>query len=283
MFRLSLGRLRTPPLAATILLVVIGRVYTARAQDEGVPVVPKDSPLIQTAKQQMIFDELRHERAERREAARGARKRATVRHGRKGAKAGEARDEDIAAGRLVTGARGGRGATPLGVKGTAVVPTNVELNDKTGDGVTAGQAEERHRLAVVVDRDEELAEEERDDREVVADEPPRGQGDEEAEADGRERDQRQDHPGRPVQPELRRGEHRVAVGAEAEEGRVAEVEQAGEADDDVEPEREQHVDKRVEADAEHVAVVGHERQHRGDDDERQEPGRSGNALRRVSH
>ena len=149
MFRLSLGRLRTPPLAATILLVVIGRVYTARAQDEGVPVVPKDSPLIQTAKQQMIFDELRHERAERREAARGARKRATVRHGRKGAKAGEARDEDIAAGRLVTGARGGRGATPLGVKGTAVVPTNVELNDKTGDGVTAGQAEER---SVIVGR-----------------------------------------------------------------------------------------------------------------------------------
>ena len=149
MFRLSLGRLRTPPLAATILLVVIGRVYTARAQDEGVPVVPKDSPLIQTAKQQMIFDELRHERAERREAARGARKRATVRHGRKGAKAGEARDEDVAAGRLVTGARGGRGATPLGVKGTAVVPTNVELNDKTGDGVTAGQAEER---SVIVGR-----------------------------------------------------------------------------------------------------------------------------------
>ena len=95
-----------------------------------------------------------------------------------------------------------------------------------GDVVVLGQAEERDRLAVVGDGDEELAEEERHDRQVVADEPPRGQRDDEAEAGGRERDEHEDRERRPVLVELRRGEHRVAVGAEAEEGGVAEVEQA---------------------------------------------------------
>ena len=41
-----------------------------------------------------------------------------------------------------------------------------------------------------------------------------------------------------MQAEMRRGEERVDVGADAEEGDVAEVEQAGEADHDVEPERQ---------------------------------------------
>ncbi len=70
------------------------------------------------------------------------------------------------------------------------------------------------------------------------------------------------------EPELRRREHRVAVGAEPEEGHVPEVEQPREPDDDVQPEREQHVDQRVEADPEHVAVVREERHAGGGDRER---------------
>ena len=50
--------------------------------------------------------------------------------------------------------------------------------------------------------------------------------------------------------ELVRGEQRVDVRAEAEERDVAEVEQARPADDDVQAEREQREDERVEADPE---------------------------------
>ena len=110
------------------------------------------------------------------------------------------------------------------------------------------------RFAVLVDGDEELPEEERHDREVVAEQAPRRQRDEEAEDRRRDDDDRDDRERVPVQPELRRGEHRVAVRAEAVEGDVAEVEQPGVADDDVQPEREQHVEQRVEADADDVVV-----------------------------
>ena len=41
-----------------------------------------------------------------------------------------------------------------------------------------------------------------------------------------------------------RAQHRRGVGTDGEEGDVAEVEQAGLADDDVEPEGHQHVDAR---------------------------------------
>ena len=50
-------------------------------------------------------------------------------------------------------------------------------------------------------------------------------------------------------------EQRIGVGADPEERDVAEVEQAAPADDDVEPEREQHEDDRVEGDAADVAAV----------------------------
>ena len=48
-----------------------------------------------------------------------------------------------------------------------------------------------------------------------------------------------------MQPELRAREHRVRVGADREERRVAQIEQAREADDHVEPEREDHEDACV--------------------------------------
>ena len=44
-----------------------------------------------------------------------------------------------------------------------------------------------------------------------------------------------------------RGEQRVGIGADRVEGDVAEVEQAGEADDDVQPPAEHHVDQDLDA------------------------------------
>ena len=122
--------------------------------------------------------------------------------------------------------------------------------------------------AVLEHGHEQLAEEERDDREVVADQTSRRQRDEEAEDRRRGDRDRHDDQRVPVQAELRRREHRVHVRAEAEERDVAEVEQSRVADDDVQAEAEQHVEHRVEADADDVAVGGERGQQRRRDPER---------------
>ena len=119
--------------------------------------------------------------------------------------------------------------------------------------------------------EEELEKEERDDREVVAGEASRRQADEEADDradhdDERDRDER-----RQVDAVVIRAEQRIGVGADAEEGDVAEVEQAAPADDDVEAEREQHVDGDVERHPAHVAAVGHHRHEAEQRDERRQP------------
>ena len=120
-------------------------------------------------------------------------------------------------------------------------------------------------VAVRGEREEDLEEEERDDGEVVTAQPARRQPDQEAAGrpdDDHERDD--DERGR-VDAELVRAEHRVRVRADAVEGHEAEVEQAAPADDDVETERQQHVEHRVERDAVHVGAVRdgrHERERR---------------------
>jgi hypothetical protein len=72
-----------------------------------------------------------------------------------------------------------------------------------------------------------------------------------------------------VDAEVVGGEEREAVGAEAVEGDVAEVEQPGPADRDVQPEREQHEEERVDRDLHQVARVDEEGQER--DRQGQEP------------
>src|SRR5436853_7228937 len=97
---------------------------------------------------------------------------------------------------------------------------------------------------------DDLAESERDDREVVA---PHAQG-RRADRDAEERrDRGRDpdaHPEAPCVPVERRAEDRRvqephAVGSDREERGVAEVEEARVADHDVETEREEHVDHPV--------------------------------------
>ena len=120
------------------------------------------------------------------------------------------------------------------------------------------------------EREERLAEEERDDREVVPDQPARGQPDSSPSRTVAGTTIDRDHELPASAGRTCRTEHRVDVRAEAEEGDVAEVEQPGAADDDVQPEREQHVDQRVEADPQDVVVAVDERQQRGGDDDQAE-------------
>ena len=118
--------------------------------------------------------------------------------------------------------------------------------------------------------DEDLREEQGDDREVVADQAPRRQAEHEPEQRRRDHDDHDRHLGGPVDAELLGGEDRVGVRAEAVEGDVAEVEQAGVAHDDVEAERQQTEEDGVDRDADDVVRVGHERHERGQaDDDRQ--------------
>ena len=79
-------------------------------------------------------------------------------------------------------------------------------------------------------------------------------------------------------------EQRVGVGADRVEGDVAEVEQAGEADHDVQAPAEHDVDQHGGGDVDHIAVG--ERQERQDEGEDQAgggepPGLRGDARRRA--
>ena len=106
------------------------------------------------------------------------------------------------------------------------------------------------RARQVVEEDaHDLAEAERDDGKVVAAQLERRRAEQHAEQRGDRRADRQDDPERQVQIEVRAGEQRIGVGADGVERDVAEIEQAGEADDDVQAEREQHVEDGVVGDA----------------------------------
>ena len=117
-----------------------------------------------------------------------------------------------------------------------------------GPPVRSTSPKRKRAVRVVHEDDEDLAEEERHDREVVAEQPPRRQ----PERAGRAAPSPTTTIGIASSagqwmPNLVRREERVRVRAEAVERDVAEVEQAGEADDDVQAEREQRVDEREEA------------------------------------
>ncbi len=112
---------------------------------------------------------------------------------------------------------------------------------------------------------DDLAEGERDDREVVAAQPQHREPEQDAPERGEHAGDRQQHPERP-RPELVEidgeerifrhegderqavlGEQRERIGADRVEGDVAEVEQAGEADHDIEAPAEHHVDQDLDA------------------------------------
>src|SRR2546430_10710013 len=85
----------------------------------------------------------------------------------------------------------------------------------------------------VVDEDHEgLQEEERHDREVVAEQAPGSEPEQEPEERGRDGDDRDRDLGLQVVARMAAGHDPVEVGAEAEEGDVAEIEQPRETDDE---------------------------------------------------
>ena len=92
---------------------------------------------------------------------------------------------------------------------------------------------------------DDLAEGERHDRQIVAAEPQHREAEHDA-PEARQGCRRGAAGSRTRQAEMR-GEQRIGIGADGIEGDVAEIEQAGEADDDVEAPAEHHVDQDLDA------------------------------------
>ena len=121
-------------------------------------------------------------------------------------------------------------------------PADAERIDQVDPLRPVGEVDRR--IQVVEEDPDDLAEAERDDRQVVAAQLQGRSAEQHAEQAGDPRADRQDHPERQVDPELRRGQQRVGIRADGVESDVAQVEEPGEADDDVEPERKHRVDHR---------------------------------------
>lgn len=145
------------------------------------------------------------------------------------------------------------------VGGTEVEPEDVEVRDH-GDAVGAVGDVGSGGAVQVVDGDaEDLSEAQGHDGEVVAAQSQGGGADEDAE------DERRGHAGEHGGPEgeldageageLGAGDEGRGVGADAEEGDVSEVEESGEADDDVEAEGDGADDEDAHADVGVVLVV----------------------------
>jgi len=114
--------------------------------------------------------------------------------------------------------------------------------DRIDAGDTLGAVGDVYRgIQVVHENAHDFAKAQRHDRQVIAAQAQRRRAEHDAEAAGDQRPQRQDGPYRPVQAEMRRCEQRIDVGADGIEGDVAEIEQAGKADHDVEAQRQHDI------------------------------------------
>ena len=148
-----------------------------------------------------------------------------------------------------------------------VVRVDVQQPERAAGDVVAEDA-----VAVRGQRLEELQEEQRHDREVVARQATGRQPDQQPGHRADRDDQRDGDDRREMDPELVRVEEGVEVRADPVEGDVAEIEQAAPPDDDVEPEREQHVEDGLERDEADVAARLERRQQREGRDEQRQPG-----------
>ena len=149
-------------------------------------------------------------------------------------------------------------------RGLAFLRAAVEREAEEARARDVGQAVGAAGDLVPVEQDDadDLAEAQRDDGQVVAAQAQDGKAQHDAEARGEQAGQRQAGP--EAQPEGLR-EQGVGVGADGVEGDVAEVEQAGEADHDVQAPAEHDVDQDGGGDVDDVAVgERQERQHQGE-------------------
>ena len=135
------------------------------------------------------------------------------------------------------------------------MPKKVGPRDAADSGVAVG---DRH----PVDQDEanDLAEGERDDGEIIAAQPQHGKAEHQA-------PQRREHAGKRQEREEGEaeflGDQRIGIGSDRVEGDIAEIEQPGQADDDVEAEAQHHIDQNLDAeiiDPFHRALRARQRQ-----------------------
>ena len=116
---------------------------------------------------------------------------------------------------------------------------------------------------------DDLAEGERDDGEIVAAQPQHRKAEQDAPERGEDAGERQADPERQLEV---RGEQRVGIGADRVERDVAEIEQAGEADHDVEAPAEHHIGQDEDAEIEQVAVVIEQHRHQQREDQQRRRG-----------
>jgi hypothetical protein len=123
--------------AAMVALVATYAPRSATAQDTG-PIYLRGNQAVQDDRIQLLREEFRERQKEIREQTERAKhaKHAKQAHGRK---AEQSTTNDDYAGRSASLARS---ASPFGIDRILVAPTNVKANDKTGDAVGAGQAEQ---------------------------------------------------------------------------------------------------------------------------------------------
>ena len=130
-------------------------------------------------------------------------------------------------------------------RGKAVV-VGIERNAEEGRPRNAGDAGIAVGQRRPVDQDEadDLAEGERDDGEIIAAQPQHRKAEQDAPERGQHAGERQQDPERQAES---LGQQRVGIGADRVERDIAEIEQAGEADHDVEPPAEHHIDQNLDA------------------------------------
>ncbi len=124
-------------------------------------------------------------------------------------------------------------------------------------------------LPVDDDEADDLAEGERHDGEIVAAQAQHGEAEQHAPERGEDAGERQADPERPAEIG---GEQRVGIGADRIEGDVAEIEQAGEPDHDVQAPAQHDIGEHEDREVEDVALVieDHRHQHREDQKRRRE-------------
>ena len=158
----------------------------------------------------------------------------------------------------------------------------VERNAEKGRPRNAGDAVGAAGQALPVDDDEadDFAERQRDDGEIVAAQPQHRKSEHHAPECGEDAGQRQADPER--QPEIGR-QQRVGIGADRVKGDVAEIEQAGEADHDVQSPSQHHIGQHENAEIEDVALIVENHRHQEGEDQKQRRDRAPRDCERALH
>ena len=99
------------------------------------------------------------------------------------------------------------------------------------------------RVQVVHENADDLAEAKGDDGQVIAAQSQCGRPQQHTEQAGEGGADGQHRPERQMQAEMRAGQPGIEIGAERVEGDVAEIEQTGIADHDVQPDGQQHIEQ----------------------------------------